>query len=116
MQITIWGTSADGDSEVNDYANKEWAGLISGFYHPRCAASYSIINNTRQTPDRKRTNYANKEWAGLISGFYHPVAPPNRHRYVKTEPNYRQQGVGGPHARLLPPPVRLHDRQTVFFQ
>ena len=36
VQITIWGTSANGDSEVNDYANKEWAGLISGFYHPRC--------------------------------------------------------------------------------
>ncbi|KAF8069596.1 hypothetical protein HT031_001713 [Scenedesmus sp. PABB004] len=39
MQLTIWGTSsAAGDSEVSDYANKEWAGLISGFYAPRWAS------------------------------------------------------------------------------
>jgi hypothetical protein len=38
-QLTIWGTSeAAGDSEVSDYANKEWAGLLRGFYLPRWAA------------------------------------------------------------------------------
>lgn len=38
-QLTIWGTSAAaGDSEVSDYANKEWAGLISTFYLPRWQA------------------------------------------------------------------------------
>lgn len=35
-QVTIWGTSIyAGDSEVSDYANKEWSGLISGFYVQR---------------------------------------------------------------------------------
>lgn len=35
-QLTIWGTSASrGDSEVSDYANREWAGLIATFYMPR---------------------------------------------------------------------------------
>lgn len=38
-QLTIWGTSAAaGDSEVSDYANKEWNGLISSFYLPRWQA------------------------------------------------------------------------------
>lgn len=39
-QLTIWGTSdaPGGDSEVSDYANKQWAGLVSGFYAPRWAA------------------------------------------------------------------------------
>jgi alpha-N-acetylglucosaminidase len=38
-QLTIWGTSAaHGDSEVSDYANKEWSGLISTFYLPRWRA------------------------------------------------------------------------------
>jgi len=38
-QLTIWGTSAAaGDSEVSDYANKEWNGLISTFYLPRWQA------------------------------------------------------------------------------
>jgi hypothetical protein len=36
-QLTIWGTSTSrGDSEVSDYANREWAGLIATFYMPRC--------------------------------------------------------------------------------
>lgn len=49
-QITIWGTSADGDSEVNDYANKLWAGLISGFYHPRCGTGHLVWIYVWSTP------------------------------------------------------------------
>eukprot|EP00879_Flechtneria_rotunda_P012049 GHRR01012584.1.p1 GENE.GHRR01012584.1~~GHRR01012584.1.p1 ORF type:complete len:506 (+),score=227.61 GHRR01012584.1:2258-3775(+) len=38
-QLTIWGTSsAAGDSEVSDYANKEWSGLVGTFYLPRWRA------------------------------------------------------------------------------
>jgi hypothetical protein len=37
-QLTVWGTGgADGDSEVSDYANREWGGLLSSFYAPRHA-------------------------------------------------------------------------------
>lgn len=43
-QLTIWGTSAAaGDSEVSDYANKEWASLISTFYLPRWQAWLSRL-------------------------------------------------------------------------
>ena len=34
-QLTVWGTSEAGGSEVEDYANREWAGLISTYYRPR---------------------------------------------------------------------------------
>ena len=35
-QLTVWGTGGvDGDSEVSDYANREWGGLVSSFYVPR---------------------------------------------------------------------------------
>jgi len=34
-QLTVWGTSPRGGSEVEDYANREWAGLISSYYKPR---------------------------------------------------------------------------------
>lgn len=38
-QLTIWGTSnTAGDSEVSDYASKEWSGLIASFYLPRWRA------------------------------------------------------------------------------
>ena len=39
-QLTIWGTGGpDGDSEVGDYANKEWGGLMRSFYVPRSASA-----------------------------------------------------------------------------
>ena len=35
-QLMVWGAGGvDGDSEVSDYANREWGGLISSFYVPR---------------------------------------------------------------------------------
>lgn len=34
-QLSVWGTSPKGGSEVEDYANREWAGLISSYYKPR---------------------------------------------------------------------------------
>lgn len=34
-QLSVWGTSPRGGSEVEDYANREWAGLISSYYKPR---------------------------------------------------------------------------------
>lgn len=45
LQITIWGTTTSssnvsegkvaGDTELSDYANKQWSGLISTFYKQR---------------------------------------------------------------------------------
>ena len=37
-QLSVWGSSPKGGSEVEDYANREWAGLISSYYKPRSAA------------------------------------------------------------------------------
>lgn len=43
VQITVWGTSGDGDSEVSDYANKQWGGLLSTFYHTRCLPHHTPL-------------------------------------------------------------------------
>ncbi len=34
-QVTVWGTSEAGGSEVEDYANRELAGLVSDYYARR---------------------------------------------------------------------------------
>jgi alpha-N-acetylglucosaminidase len=34
-QITIWGPDTNPDTNLHDYANREWSGLISTFYLPR---------------------------------------------------------------------------------
>ncbi|GMH42712.1 hypothetical protein BSKO_10631 [Bryopsis sp. KO-2023] len=35
MQITLWGISPSGDTDLSDYANKQWGGLMSSFYRER---------------------------------------------------------------------------------
>jgi len=36
-QITIWGQSSSGDTELSDYANRQWSGPVRTFYKERCA-------------------------------------------------------------------------------
>lgn len=46
LLLTTWGVSI---SDLNDYANREWSGLLSGFYRPRwqqfLTALYSAVDN-----------------------------------------------------------------------
>lgn len=35
LQLTLWGKSPSGDTELSDYANKQWSGLIHSFYRER---------------------------------------------------------------------------------
>jgi len=44
-QLTVWGTSDAGGSEIEDYANREWAGLLSSYYKPRSGSCCFAINN-----------------------------------------------------------------------
>ena len=47
-QLTVWGTSQAGGSEVEDYANREWAGLVGTYYRPRCVQrAHASWNNGR---------------------------------------------------------------------
>ncbi|MFF6883131.1 alpha-N-acetylglucosaminidase [Streptomyces sp. NPDC012421] len=36
--ITTWGHRAGSEAGLHDYANREWSGLVSGFYAPRWSA------------------------------------------------------------------------------
>ncbi|KAI8466868.1 MAG: tim-barrel domain-containing protein [Monoraphidium minutum] len=83
LQLTIWGTSdAAGDSEVSDYANKEWAGLVGGFYAPRWRAWLARLEEDLRTGrqydaaawrlDCLRMTQA---WAAATGGPLPPLAP-----------------------------------------
>ncbi|KAI1798111.1 alpha-N-acetylglucosaminidase [Ganoderma leucocontextum] len=43
-QITLWGP----DGEINDYAAKSWAGLVSTYYRPRWAAFVEYLAETKR--------------------------------------------------------------------
>jgi alpha-N-acetylglucosaminidase len=38
-QLTVWGLHPGGPSEIEDYANRQWAGLMLDYYRARCADS-----------------------------------------------------------------------------
>ncbi|CAL5229140.1 g12413 [Coccomyxa viridis] len=57
-QLSVWGTSPKGGSEVEDYANREWAGLISSYYKPRWQA---WLNRLREDLEDGRM-YDAEEW------------------------------------------------------
>ena len=40
-QITLWGPK---DSRLHDYAQKQWAGLIKGFYRPRWERFFNALS------------------------------------------------------------------------
>lgn len=42
LQITVWGESPSGDTELSDYANKEWSGLVRSFYKERSIPNASV--------------------------------------------------------------------------
>ncbi|PZP50788.1 MAG: alpha-N-acetylglucosaminidase [Pseudopedobacter saltans] len=35
MQISIWGPTSNPETDLHDYANKEWSGMMKSFYHAR---------------------------------------------------------------------------------
>jgi alpha-N-acetylglucosaminidase len=44
-QITLWGP----DGEINDYASKQWAGLVGSYYLPRWEMFTTYLQNTKKT-------------------------------------------------------------------
>ncbi len=57
-QITVWGTSDAGGSSIEDYANKQWSGLMGSFYRGRCAPPAAC----RAAPARGRAVQAVALW------------------------------------------------------
>ncbi|KAF9233215.1 glycoside hydrolase family 89 protein [Melanogaster broomeanus] len=43
-QITLWGPTG----QINDYASKQWAGLVAGYYAPRWEAFVQYLVDTKQ--------------------------------------------------------------------
>ena len=60
--VTLWG---DKESELHEYSNRQWAGLIKGFYKPRWEQFFSYLKNKMARGERMETKdfeTAIKEW------------------------------------------------------
>lgn len=48
VQITYWGHSGNPATQVHDYANKEWSGLLQDYYLPRWMAFFDYMEKHMQ--------------------------------------------------------------------
>ena len=75
--ITLWG---DKDSELHEYANRQWAGLISGFYKPRWQQYFVYLRAKMISGSRmETTDFDNAikawEWRWVNSRETYPSEP-----------------------------------------
>lgn len=72
MLISTWTTN---NTNLHDYSNREWGGMIKDYYYPRWEALFKSVKNSTSTP-----NYFNMEtaWRGGATTTYtttYPVTP-----------------------------------------
>ena len=65
MQITIWGPDWNPKTDLRDYANKEWSGLLRTLYYPRWQMFVDSYNQFFQGKSLPVIDYFTfeKDWA-----------------------------------------------------
>jgi alpha-N-acetylglucosaminidase len=60
--LTLWG---DKDSKLSEYANRQWSGLLNGYYKPRWEQFFAYAGGQlakKQEVDQKAFNEQIKNW------------------------------------------------------
>jgi alpha-N-acetylglucosaminidase len=75
--VTLWG---DKESELHEYSNRQWAGLIRGFYKPRWQQFFQYLQQKMITGARMEMNDFDAavkawEWQWVNSRDVYPAAP-----------------------------------------
>eukprot|EP00884_Botryococcus_braunii_P010024 jgi/Botrbrau1/19022/Bobra.0100s0052.2 len=64
-QVTLWGSSREGGSEIEDYANREQAGLVSSYYLRRWQLWASFLRKSLESG----TPYDARAWREQVLAF-----------------------------------------------
>ena len=75
--VTLWG---DKESELHEYSNRQWAGLIKGFYKPRWQQYFVYMENKMLTGARMET----KDFEAFIKDWEWQWV--NGHEQYESEP------------------------------
>lgn len=74
MQITYWGPD-DPETDVHDYANKEWSGLLRDFYLPRWAMFTRELNSRLDGRPSTEIRYFDLEKSWTLQRNTYPISP-----------------------------------------
>ena len=72
MLITTWG---ERDSDVHDYAYREWAGLMRSFYKPRWEIFFAALRAELAGQPGPAPDWFAWEWAWVQSRAHFPREP-----------------------------------------
>lgn len=83
-QISIWGTSQDGGSEIEDYANRQWGGLMHSYHRRRCAELECLASTSAPSSVVPHINALNTEmsYEGEQNGPQRALHKPLEHPYI----------------------------------
>ena len=57
MQITYWGENVRTEDNLHEYAYKEWAGLMGGYYLPRWEIYFDYLRDNLQDKKTQEPDY-----------------------------------------------------------
>jgi alpha-N-acetylglucosaminidase len=79
MQISIWGPDTNPETDLHDYAHKEWSGLIKDLYRLRWKMFFEQLDNELDGKPVQKINYFATELTWALGKNSYPV---------KTKGNY----------------------------
>jgi len=98
LLVTVWGPARDGEAMLFDYSNRQWSGLIRGFYRPRWKKFLDYLSAQPAGPGRfdDRDVYTSYGRPGDdVSPFYRELSRWERAWTEGTEP-YPARPEGDP--------------------
>jgi alpha-N-acetylglucosaminidase len=71
MQITIWGPDTNTETDLHDYAYKEWSGLINDLYRVRWKLFFEQLDNEMAGKPAQKIDYFETElrWANETNSY-----------------------------------------------
>ncbi|SPE24933.1 Alpha-N-acetylglucosaminidase [Candidatus Sulfotelmatomonas gaucii] len=70
--LTTWGDRTASEAGLHDYGNKEWAGLISGYYRPRWQLYFDKLAQSMKegtAPGKIDWFQIGERWNGSLTGY-----------------------------------------------
>ena len=72
-QITVWGTRVSAESGLNDYAYKEWSGILRDYYYKRWNAFFNYLEEKTDGKNPEEIDFYNisEKWTNETNLYPH---------------------------------------------
>ncbi|MCX2678640.1 alpha-N-acetylglucosaminidase [Galbibacter sp. EGI 63066] len=99
--ITLWG---DANNRLHEYSNRQWSGLLKGFYKPRWEQFFADVKSEWGEFDQEKFDdkIKNWEWKWVTGHEEYPIEPKGSATEIANEIHKKYRGRIEPITELLP--------------